>query len=309
MEKQESQKFIQWLAKKLKVKSQGELETAIKGMGEAKMKEAYQQFQQESQGGNQGGYAPEQPDEGAPQYKDGGKFEYLRCLKLFKKGGKMKGCGCGAKMQAGGPISKDQPINKEPITSKPVVISGQGPSLQSLRDKYGDFDYSHKVRALVTLAKNREVNQPTKKEKGGPIQKALFGAILNTIKGVGALATGAKVAGEVSKGANTLFKINKIAGGLNQAVGMAKNLLGPSNPGTPPSVQPVQQGVVPQTYRTGTVGAFNTENPQVMNPVTAQNPPVINPRAIPTFTPVKEDGGKLEKIQKLNKFKKTVKKK
>ena len=85
MEKEESAKFIQYMAKKLNVKSQAELETALTSMGEEKLKAAYEEFKSQ------------------PTYREGGKLDYLGCLKKFKKGGVMD-CGCGSKMKKGGVV-------------------------------------------------------------------------------------------------------------------------------------------------------------------------------------------------------------
>jgi len=89
MEKEESEKFIQYMAKKLKVNSQKELETALQSMGEDKLKSEYEAFKREDQ----------------PMYKGGGSLKYIKCLKYFKKGG-IVDCGCGKKMNKGGNIQK-----------------------------------------------------------------------------------------------------------------------------------------------------------------------------------------------------------
>jgi len=84
MEKEESAKFIQYMAKKLNAKTQAELETALTSMGEEKLKAAYEEFKSQ------------------PTYKKGGVI-YLECLKKFKKGGVVN-CGCGKKMDKGGVV-------------------------------------------------------------------------------------------------------------------------------------------------------------------------------------------------------------
>ena len=97
MEKQESAKFIQYMAKKLKVNSQQELETAIKNMGPEKLKAAYAEYQQ-SEGSDSN-------SSDTAEYKQGGSLEYIRCLNVLKKGGVVD-CGCGSKMKKGGSIQK-----------------------------------------------------------------------------------------------------------------------------------------------------------------------------------------------------------
>ena len=85
MEKEESAKFIQYMAKKPNVKTQAELETALTSMGEEKLKAAYEEFKAQ------------------PSYRSGGKLDYLGCLKKFKKGGVVD-CGCGKKLKKGGVV-------------------------------------------------------------------------------------------------------------------------------------------------------------------------------------------------------------
>lgn len=94
MEKQESAKFIQYMAKRLKVTSQKELESALESMGPEKIKAAYEEFKQ-----------GKGTEEETPEYKNGGALEYIQCLHMLKKGGTVK-CGCGNKMQKGGNIQK-----------------------------------------------------------------------------------------------------------------------------------------------------------------------------------------------------------
>ena len=89
MEKEESAKFIQYMAKKLKVNSQEELESALKSMGEEKLKEEYDNFKREEK----------------PTFKTGGTLEYLKCLQSLKKGG-IVDCGCGKKMKKGSMVQK-----------------------------------------------------------------------------------------------------------------------------------------------------------------------------------------------------------
>ena len=52
-QQQLQQQFIQWLAQKLGVKTQEELQAAVQKLGKAKLKQAYQMFMQEMQGGGQ----------------------------------------------------------------------------------------------------------------------------------------------------------------------------------------------------------------------------------------------------------------
>lgn len=79
MDEQTQQQFIQWLSQKLGVQSQEELESAVQEMGEEGIQQALQQFQQEMGGQQQ-----------AAAFLNGGKLDYLKNLRSFKKGGVIK---------------------------------------------------------------------------------------------------------------------------------------------------------------------------------------------------------------------------
>lgn len=95
MEQDNQQQFISWLAQKLGAKDEGDLKSKIQQMGQDGIKQAYNAFLQEQ-------------NQQVPAQQLGGKLEYLRCLKAFKKGGamEMEKCGC-AKMQKGGKMDED----------------------------------------------------------------------------------------------------------------------------------------------------------------------------------------------------------
>ncbi len=84
MDEQMQQQFIQWIAEKLGVSTEQELQSALEQMGEQGVQEAMSQFQQEM-GGGQGG----QPQPAAA-YLKGGKLDYIKSLQQFKKGGMIK---------------------------------------------------------------------------------------------------------------------------------------------------------------------------------------------------------------------------
>jgi hypothetical protein len=98
MDEQTQEQFIQWLAQQLGVQSQEELEAAIEEMGEEGIQQAMEMFMQEMQGGGaQGGASAQQGPPQAAAYLNGGKLEYMRQLKAFKKGGKIKDKGKDSK--------------------------------------------------------------------------------------------------------------------------------------------------------------------------------------------------------------------
>ena len=100
----ENQKqFISWLYKKLNVKSEQELKSAIQKMGDKGVQEKYKEFQKEQES-----LTDEDSGTSIPMSKNGGKLDYIKCLEQFKKGGKMKSCGCGGKMKKGTKIPKAQ---------------------------------------------------------------------------------------------------------------------------------------------------------------------------------------------------------
>ena len=78
MDEQTQAQFIQWLASKLGVQSEEELQQAVEQMGEEGIQQAMQQFMQENQGGSVGAYL------------NGGKLDYIKSLYAFKKGGSIK---------------------------------------------------------------------------------------------------------------------------------------------------------------------------------------------------------------------------
>ena len=82
MDEQTQQQFIQWLASKLGVQSEEELQGAIEQMGEEGIQQAMQQFMSETQGGGMG--------QNVGTYLNGGKLDYIKQLKTFKKGGMIK---------------------------------------------------------------------------------------------------------------------------------------------------------------------------------------------------------------------------
>jgi len=98
------QQFVSWLADKLGAKDEQDLKAKVQQLGQDGIKQAYDSFMQEQQqqstdGGQQ-----------VPMQADGGKLDYLLCLKAYKKGGKaaMVDCGCGTKMKSGGRMEKNE---------------------------------------------------------------------------------------------------------------------------------------------------------------------------------------------------------
>jgi hypothetical protein len=91
MDEQTQQQFIQWLAQKLGVSSEQELQSALEQMGEEGIQQAMAQFQQESAG-----------QQSAAAYLNGGKLDYIKNLQSFMKGGKIKDGGKDSKTAIGG---------------------------------------------------------------------------------------------------------------------------------------------------------------------------------------------------------------
>lgn len=90
MDEQTQQAFIQWLAQKLGVSSEQELQSALEQMGEEGIQQAMAQFQQESSG------------QSAAAYLHGGRLEYIKNLQSFMKGGKIKNGSKDGKTAIGG---------------------------------------------------------------------------------------------------------------------------------------------------------------------------------------------------------------
>ncbi len=123
--------FVSWLADQLKVSSHEELQEKLKQMGPDGIKKAYEQFQEMKQKGGANGQQEEGDDEQAQSMKQGGKLDYIKCLQAFKRGGAMeaKKCGCGTKMQAGGPVmQKDNVSYVKPVIQPPTATEGMNGS-------------------------------------------------------------------------------------------------------------------------------------------------------------------------------------
>lgn len=110
MDEQMQQQFIEWIAQKLGVSSEQELQSALEQMGEEGIQQAMTQFQQEM-GGQQS----------AAAYLHGGKLEYIKNLQSFMKGGKIKNGGKDGKTAIGGnhtSSKKDGKSAKNPANRK-----------------------------------------------------------------------------------------------------------------------------------------------------------------------------------------------
>lgn len=83
MNEQEKQEFVVWLQTKTGIKDPNEFEAKIKEMGEEGIRSAYEEFKKSKK----------------TKMKIGGILEYVKCITSNKKGGKVKGCGCGSKMK------------------------------------------------------------------------------------------------------------------------------------------------------------------------------------------------------------------
>lgn len=157
MEDNKQQEFISWLADKLQAQDQNDLKKKIQGLGDDGVRKAYDQF------------VSEKSD--VQSNRDGGKLQYIRCLRAFAKGGAMEAakCGCGGKMQEGGSmkIKKDQGSRKDSdagdsgrrssIASKRVV--------QEVDDKPEAKKDGGKMSAKERLAMNLMIKDKKKAEK------------------------------------------------------------------------------------------------------------------------------------------------
>lgn len=93
MDEQTQLEFIKWLQTNLQIEDEDVFKEELNKLGTEGIKKAFQEFSK----------AKEQ-SQSKPMYAEGGKLEYLKCLREFKKGGKI-GCGCnGKKMKKDGEI-------------------------------------------------------------------------------------------------------------------------------------------------------------------------------------------------------------
>lgn len=231
MEDQEMQaQFIQWLAQKTGVKTEDELKQVIMKLQSDKgqMQQVMQEFQAEMSGG-----------QGQPtMQRAGGKLAYLRCLSQFKKGGNID-CGCGGtKMQNGGDLKAMASKSDSALDARAKQKVGKTVSENVNTPEYKSFSTKQKQESSnfgkVTLSpksqkKLDEQKKLQKKEVGGQIPKAFLGAIMNAVKGAGAIAKGGA---SIAKGAKTLSTINKVAGIAGQVAGAVKPLMGSRPVGT-----------------------------------------------------------------------------
>lgn len=79
MDEQTQAQFVEWLASKLGVATQEELDQEIQALGDEGIQEAFAMFQQEMQ---------------TQSFRKGGRLEYLKQLQSYRKGGKAKGKRC-----------------------------------------------------------------------------------------------------------------------------------------------------------------------------------------------------------------------
>lgn len=163
-EQQIQQAFIQWLAQKLGVQSQEELDSAIQQMGQEGVQKAYQQFMQEMQ---------QQQVQAA---KFGAKLSYIKQLRgicpegtemrYYKVGGRL--CKrCMQKKQDGGDIEDRNPIDAFKCGRK---VKKQKKAIG------GTIDQKVKAKAIggtIDQVKSKPVKGCTKKKK----VSALGGAV------------------------------------------------------------------------------------------------------------------------------------
>ena len=107
MDEKTQQAFLQWLAQKLGVKTQEELQAAIEKLGKEGLQKAFQQFQQEMQQ--------------AQKAQKGAKINYLRGLKglcpegyktvTFKQGGRI--CTKCEKLKKGNAIDEFKKLKRK----------------------------------------------------------------------------------------------------------------------------------------------------------------------------------------------------
>lgn len=270
----DQEQFIDWLSKKLKVKSPSELKLILQKMGEAKVKEQYDLFQKES--GGESFEDQENNSTSIPMSLQGGKLDYLKCLELFKKGGKI-GCGCsGKKMEKGGQVLSSD--NKISAAEKGSKLNPSPNSKAMAKD------------GIKIVGGKNKINPDSKAmaEKGRKIPKAQIGAIMSGItKGASMATTAAKAA----KAAKTAATMAKIAKGINTAAKVVDT--------AKPFFASKQTNQV-QSYAPTAVGVVNPN--EIPNGVTFTTPPKsgnFNGRSIPTIR--MEKGGEMD--SKVNKLK------
>jgi hypothetical protein len=106
----------------------------------------------------------------------------------------------------------------------------------------------------------------------------LFSKIGGAFKGAQGILSGAKTAGTLAKGAQTLATINKVAGYGQQALNIGKNIVG----GMQPTEGVQQPTMTAQGTQLGTITP-----PATANPVTgAPTATVLNTRVAPTLQPM-----------------------
>lgn len=124
-------------------------------------------------------------------------------------------------MKDGGvvPETKPQPEKKIEKTLPAVEITAQGPSVQQIRDRYGDFDYTPRVRKMMTEARKQE----QQKADGGTVTLSPEELAQQKLtKKTGIAAAGA----DAVQGITSSFGDDNKTGGVGNAVATAGNVLG-----------------------------------------------------------------------------------
>lgn len=116
MGEENQDQFISWLSAMLEATDEEDLKRKVQELGEEGIKNAYNQFMQESTE--------------IRSNKDGGKLEYIKCLQELAKGGKVN-CGCGGvklslKKDKGGKLSRSYDAGSVSGLTPKKVKMGQG---------------------------------------------------------------------------------------------------------------------------------------------------------------------------------------
>ena len=204
MDEKQQQEFIGWLGDKLQAKDQGDLQKKLQTLGDDGIRKAYDQFVSEKSDAEDN--QEEAEDNGIQTSKDGGKLQYIKCLKAFAKGGivEMEKCGCGGKMEKGGQlvntgsisIKKDKGSRKEAssdkgtkaVAKKQRISHGYDPAEKAdkpkLRTKGGSKESEKKEMksgGRMEMAKGGTVKKKEEMKKGGVAKCETGGTLTSTL--------------------------------------------------------------------------------------------------------------------------------
>lgn len=207
MEKNEEQEFVNYLKNKYKDLSQDKIKE-LKDSGQ--LEKDYQEFRKKK----------------TQKAEHGAKLQYLKNLKnqcaedeelyYYKKGG-MVGCGCKKKMEEGGPVKKQNSVDKfkskkQDQATKDSIAANKYNDQEVQTMKPGSYKRNKEGKVQWTPDRTKA---PYKKEKGGQVNKGCGGSKMKLEKGNKVCPKCGKIHAAGMGCAVAKFKMHRQGGSLN----------------------------------------------------------------------------------------------